>query len=206
MKVTALLCQRLSYKRLKIKVNKDPIDMKIKTTRRQFLQFSASAMAGLFISSPLVSLASTNGRRPLTFFHTHTGEYLEIRHTPGIKSISNQRKINEFLRDFRTETVHPIDPGLLDIVSAVQNRGRSHGVIEVISGYRSPATNRALQKKSRGVAQKSLHMEGRAIDIRIRDLSTRHLRDVAVYLGAGGVGYYSKSDFVHLDTGEPRTW
>ena len=181
--------------------------MKIKTTRREFLKVSASAMAGLFISAPLISRASTNGgRHLLTFFHTHTGEYLEISHTPGIRSRSNQRKINEFLRDFRTETVHPIDPGLLDIISSVQKRGRSHGVIEVISGYRSPQTNRALRKKSRGVAQKSLHMEGRAIDIRIRDLSTRHLRNVAVCLGAGGVGYYSKSNFVHLDTGECRTW
>ena len=180
--------------------------MKIKTTRRQFLQFSASAMAGLFVSSPLLALASTRGQRSLTFFHTHTEEYLRIRHTPGIRSIGNQRKINKFLRDFRTETVHPIDPGLLDIICAVQSRGRSRGVVEVISGYRSPKTNRALRKKSRGVAQKSLHMEGRAIDIRIRDLSTRHLRDVAVYLGAGGVGYYSKSDFVHLDTGDCRTW
>ena len=180
--------------------------MNAKITRRQFFQFSASAMASLFISAPLVSLASSKVHRPLTFFHTHTGEYLDIRHKLGMRSSGNQRKINEFLRDFRTETVHPIDPGLLDIICAVQNRGRSHGVIEVISGYRSPKTNRALRKRSRGVAQKSLHMEGRAIDIRIRDLSTRHLRDVAIYLGAGGVGYYSKSDFVHLDTGDCRTW
>jgi len=97
--------------------------MKIKTTRRQFLQFSASAMAGLFVNSPLLALASTGGQRSLTFFHTHTEEYLKIRHTPRLKSIANQRKINKFLRDFRTETVHPIDPGLLDIICAVQSRG-----------------------------------------------------------------------------------
>ncbi|SMC69043.1 Uncharacterized conserved protein YcbK, DUF882 family [Desulfocicer vacuolatum DSM 3385] len=180
--------------------------MKIKTTRRQFLRFSATAMAGFFISSPLAAMATTHRQRSLTFFHTHTEEYLKIRHAPGVRSIANQRKINKFLRDFRTETVHPIDPGLLDIICAVQNRASSNGVIEVISAYRSPQTNRALRKKSRGVAKKSLHMEGRAIDIRIRDLSTRHLRDVAAYLGAGGVGYYSKSDFVHLDTGDRRTW
>ncbi|GAB6144103.1 DUF882 domain-containing protein [Desulfocicer niacini] len=180
--------------------------MNIKTTRRQFLKASAGAAAGLFLGSPLVSLASTGGRRTMTFFHTHTGEYLDIRHTPGIRSASNQRKINDFLRDFRTNTIHPIDPGLLDIIAAVQNRGNSRGIIEVVSGYRSPKTNRNLRKKSWGVAKKSLHMEGRAIDIRIQDFSTRHLRDVAVHLGAGGVGYYPKSDFVHLDTGDCRSW
>ena len=180
--------------------------MNSKTTRRQFLKVSAQAAAALFISSPLVSVASTRNRHPLTFFHTHTGEYLDIDHIPGIRSAANQRKINEFLRDFRTGTIHSIDPGLLDIITAVQNRSKSHGIIEVISGYRSPKTNRELRKKSRAVAKKSLHMEGRAIDIRIRDLSTRHLRDVAVCLGAGGVGYYPRSDFVHLDTGDYRTW
>ena len=180
--------------------------MNFNTTRRQFLRLSASAAAGLFISSPLISFASTGGRRTLTFFHTHTGEQLEICHSPGVHCRANQRKLNEFLRDFRTERVHPIDLGLLDIICAVQERGKSKGIIEVVSGYRSPETNRYLRSISSGVAKKSLHMEGRAIDIRIRDFSTRHLRDVAVHLGAGGVGYYPKSNFVHLDTGDRRTW
>lgn len=163
-------------------------------------------MAGICFTSPLAAFATTGSAQTLTFFHTHTGDQLQINHVTGIISAENQIKINTFLRDFRTGAVHPIDSGLLDIISAVKTHTHSNGIIEVISGYRSAETNQVLQKNSSGVAKKSLHMKGQAIDIRIRDLSTRNLRDVAANLRSGGVGYYAKSDFVHLDTGRSRSW
>lgn len=163
-------------------------------------------MAGMCFTSPLSAFAIREPVQTLTFFHTHTGEQLQINHMPGILSVANQTKINTFLRDFRTGAIHPIDSGLLDIISAVKTRTQNDGIIEVISGYRSAETNQALQTQSSGVAKKSLHMQGQAIDIRIRNLSTCNLRDVAANLRSGGVGYYANSDFVHLDTGRSRTW
>lgn len=175
-------------------------------TRRTFLKRSSLLVAGMCISSPLAAFATTEPMQTLTFFHTHTGEQLQLNHVPGIISAENQIKINTFLRDFRTGAVHPIDSGLLDILSAVKTRTQNDGIIEVISGYRSAETNQALQNQSSGVAKKSLHMQGQAIDVRIRNLATCNLRDVAANLRSGGVGYYAKSDFVHLDTGRSRTW
>lgn len=174
--------------------------------RRTFLKRSSLLVAGICISSPLAALATTEPAQTLTFFHTHTGEQLQINHVPGMVSVENQIKINTFLRDFRTGVVHPIDSGLLDILSAVKTRTQNDGIIEVISGFRSAETNRALQSQSNGVAKKSLHMQGQAIDVRIRNLATCNLRDVAANLRSGGVGYYATSDFVHLDTGRSRTW
>lgn len=174
--------------------------------RRTFLKRSGLIVAGMSLISPLAAFASRQPIQSLTFYHTHTGEHLQIDHVPGMVSVENQIKINTFLRDFRTGDVHQIDAGLLDIISAVKTRTRNDGIIEVISGYRSAETNQSLQSQSRGVAKKSLHMQGQAIDIRIRNLSTCNLRDVAANLRSGGVGYYAKSDFVHLDTGRSRTW
>ena len=100
----------------------------------------------------------------------------------------------------------PIDPALLDIICEIQSETGCCGTIEIISGYRSPQTNAMLRGRSRGVASKSLHLEGRAVDIRITDLPTHKLRDTAIALQRGGVGYYARNDFVHIDTGRVRTW
>lgn len=175
-------------------------------TRRRFCTAAAQAAAGLLISPSLIYCATEQKKYPLSFFHTHTEECLEILHTPGQCCSEVQRKINTFLRDFRTGEVHPIDPGLLDMISKIQSNTGSRGTIEVISGYRSPQTNNFLHSKSSGVASHSLHLEGRAVDIRITDLPTRQLRESAIALRTGGVGYYAASDFVHLDTGRIRTW
>lgn len=181
-------------------------------TRRRFLAASAQAAAGLLVFSPLNCWGRTHKRKhtqkkfPLTFFHTHTEESLTIVHTPGRCSRSVQKKIKAFLRDFRTGDTHYIDPALLDVLCRVQLAARSRGTIEIISGYRSPQTNRELRLASAGVAKKSLHMKGRAVDIRITDLPTATIRDTAAALRTGGVGYYAASDFVHLDTGDFRTW
>ncbi|RJP84562.1 MAG: DUF882 domain-containing protein [Desulfobacteraceae bacterium] len=175
-------------------------------SRRRFLITAAQAAAGLLVCPPLTGWAREPGKVPLTFFHTHTEECLRILHTPGRCSNSIQKKIKTFLRDFRTGDVHPIDPKLLDLLCKIQSVTGSRGTIEIISGYRSPQTNNRLRHNSSGVASKSLHMKGQAVDIRITDLPTWKLRNTAADLRAGGVGYYAKSDFVHLDTGRFRIW
>ena len=177
-----------------------------KISRRRFTIAAAQALTGLLISPSFIYCANRPKRFPLSFFHTHTEECLEIVHTPGQCSEAVQLKLATFLRDFRTEEVHPIDPELLDILCEIQSGCGSSGTIEIISGFRSPETNAMLGKKSSGVASKSLHMTGRAVDVRIRDLSTRNLCTAATQLQRGGVGYYAKSDFVHIDTGRVRTW
>jgi uncharacterized protein YcbK (DUF882 family) len=114
--------------------------------------------------------------------------------------------LNRFLRDHRTGDIHPIDPGLLDILADLHAAVGASGAFHVISGYRSPRTNAALRERSRGVAAGSLHVEGRAIDVRLDGVDCSVLRDAAISLRRGGVGYYAASDFVHLDTGRVRTW
>lgn len=115
-------------------------------------------------------------------------------------------RVNHFLRDFRTDEVHAIDPGVLDTLFAVRSRVGRDDPFHVISGYRSPETNAYLRRHSSGVAKHSLHMEGRAIDVRLPGIPTAKLRDIALTMQRGGVGYYPASDFVHLDTGRVRFW
>ena len=182
------------------------MNVKPNISRRRFLVTSAQAVTGLLICPPLTCWAREPKEFPLSFFHTHTEECLEILHTPGHCSNAVQKKIKTFLRDSRTGDVHPIDPKLLDIICKIQTDTGSRGTIEIISGYRSPQTNNLLGHKSSSVAKKSLHMKGRAVDIRITDLPTRQLHKTATALRTGGVSYYAKSDFVHLDTGRFRTW
>lgn len=176
-----------------------------KLTRRCFIQKSLQLTAGIVLASPLESMAKL-AKQPMSFYHTHTGERLTIHYSCAGCSPATWNKLNRFLRDFRTDTVHPIDPALLDILYQVQQKSDSRGVIEIISGFRSAETNKRLRLNSTGVAKKSLHMKGQALDIRLTHLDTKDLRDVAVSLRKGGVGYYAKSDFVHIDTGRFRTW
>lgn len=144
--------------------------------------------------------------RTVSFYHTHTGERLTATYyerggyVPGAL-----QAVNWLLRDFRTETVHVIDPRLLDQLYALNAccGGRS---FEVISGYRSPQTNAMLHRTSSGVATHSLHIEGRAIDVRLEGCDTERLHRAALAMARGGVGFYPRSDFVHLDTGRFRTW
>lgn len=191
------------------------MNMEEKTTvplsRRAFLGRAFAAGAGLaLLSAPDIARAARlTHKRVLSFYHTHTDEELRVAYTVGrIYNPVSLTRINQFLGDFRTGEVHVIDPRLLDILWALQARSGRPGVFSVISGYRSPQTNAYLRgrRKNSGVATKSLHMEGRAIDVRFSELPTDELRDCAIDLEAGGVGFYGKSDFVHLDTGEFRTW
>jgi len=144
--------------------------------------------------------------RWLTFYHTHTDERLAITYyADGDYLRDALTQIDVFLRDFRTGESHAIDQSLLDTLFSLCHQ-LDGGVFEVISGYRSPATNARLAASSVGVSASSLHMQGRAVDVRLNGVDTRLLRTAALELRAGGVGYYPESDFVHLDTGRPRGW
>lgn len=152
-------------------------------------------------------IASAPGPRELSFLHTHTGERLSVEYFQNGTYLPDALDVvNHFLRDFRTGDVHQIDPALLDLLHALKASTGSGRPFEVISGYRSPATNAALRQRSEGVAAGSLHMIGRAIDIRLADVRLDALQQSALSLAAGGVGYYPASDFVHVDTGRVRRW
>ena len=177
---------------------------KQRLTRRAFLALLGNASAAAVLSGSLPVYAGTDSGNYLSFYHLHTRETLKVN--LDRQSTRTQRKLNRFLRDFRTGEIHSIDPNLLVILQNIQKLSGSTGIYEVISGYRSVSTNEMLRKGSSGIAKKSLHIAGRAIDIRLTDLKTRDLRDMACSLKKGGVGYYPKSDFVHIDTGRVRAW
>lgn len=173
--------------------------------RRRFLRLIAT-------SAPLVALPSMASAvamepRVLRFAHLHTAEKLEVAYTDGGRYLPDALSaVNHLLRDFRTGDVHDIDPRLLDLLHALNSTTASRRPFEIISGYRSPRTNAMLRGHSDGVAAGSLHMQGQAIDIRLGDVPLRALRDAALDLGRGGVGYYPSSNFVHVDTGRIRRW
>lgn len=145
--------------------------------------------------------------RRLAFYHTHTGETLDIVYSEqGAYLPDALAEIHHLFRDFRTGDTHPVDPALLDVLHDVQNTTGGSGRFEIISAYRSPATNRMLASQSHGVADHSLHLKGRAIDVRLPGVRTVDLRRAGLRLAGGGVGYYPESDFVHLDTGRVRSW
>jgi uncharacterized protein YcbK (DUF882 family) len=145
--------------------------------------------------------------RTLTFDHLHTGERLSVAYAEGGAYLSDAlAQVDRVLRDHYSDEVHPIDPALLDLLHEVQRRTGSRAPLQVISGYRSPQTNARLRAQGRGVGTRSLHMRGEAIDIRLADVPSAAIRDVALAMQRGGVGYYAGSDFVHLDVGRVRRW
>jgi len=178
--------------------------------RRDF--FAAGLGAGLALATgPVLAKSSSRGAttpRTLSMHHLHTDERLTLTYRVGDHyQRSALHRLNHFLRDFRTGDSVAIDPHLFDLLHDIKTRlGHEDGVFEIISGYRSPKTNAMLRRTSTGVAQRSLHMSGQAIDIRLTEMPTRRIRDAALQLGRGGVGFYSRSDFVHVDTGRVRRW
>lgn len=137
----------------------------------------------------------------------HTGEKLEAVYWENGDYVPDAvQALNKVLRDYRNDQVHPMDPGLYDILSQIQSRTGSRQPFQVISGYRSPATNKMLSDRSGEVAKHSLHMEGKAMDIYLEDVALEHVRAAALDLGRGGVGYYPQSRFVHVDVGRVRQW
>jgi len=145
--------------------------------------------------------------RTLTFFHTHTEKWLTVTFAVDGEFVDSAlTEVNDFLADFRTGDSTEMDPELLHVLYDLQKAVGSDGAYEVISAYRSPATNEMLRKRGSGVARNSQHLQGKAIDVRLRDVDTAVLRDAAIALKRGGVGYYRGSDFVHVDTGRVRRW
>lgn len=138
----------------------------------------------------------------------HTGERVDVTYfEDGALVPGALAELERFLRDFRTGEVHAIDPGVLDIAWGLSHAAqRPLGPIEIVSGYRSLATNEALRRKGGGVASHSLHLVGKALDLRLPGLPTARLRDLALGLRRGGVGFYAGPDFVHVDTGPVRRW
>lgn len=185
--------------------------MKISTppTRRRFLGQGARWLvtgAALPLAAP--ALAALPGARSLSFAHTHTSEHIALTYaldedfvTPALSSL------NHFLRDHYSGEVGQIDPQLFHLLHHVRRELGVQTPFQVISGYRSPKTNETLRTtRGGGVAKRSLHMDGKAIDIRLVGVDTARVRDAALALGAGGVGYYPDSDFLHIDTGPVRSW
>ncbi len=174
-------------------------------SRRSF--FTVCAAAVPIVAAPRRLLADASAGRALRFTHTHTGERLAVEYFSRGEYLTDAlAEVNHFLRDFRTGDVHAIDAELLDLLHALTQRTGTNTPLQVISGYRSPATNEMLRHRSEGVAAGSLHMRGQAIDIRLADVPLAMLRERALEMRRGGVGYYPASDFVHVDTGRVRTW
>lgn len=175
-------------------------------TRREFLRAGGVAALGLLLGRGVANAAQA-ATRALPFYNIHTGEALSIEYfADGSYQSDGLRAANHVLRDHRTDTVHAIDPGLLDIAWALRRELGSREWIHVVSGYRSPETNEMLRRHRHGVAEASYHLSGRALDFFLPDREIRDLRLAALGLGAGGVGFYPRTGFVHVDTGPIRTW
>ncbi|MDH4256326.1 MAG: DUF882 domain-containing protein [Gammaproteobacteria bacterium] len=168
----------------------------------------ASTLALAAILAPAGGTIASDARK-LSFYHTHTGKSLEVVYAENGEYLPGAlQQINNFLSDFRTGDIVRIDPGLLDLIWDVREGLDGDATYEVISAYRSPQTNEMLRGRSSasGVAKNSQHTHGKAIDVRLEGVDTRSLRDQALALRRGGVGYYQSSDFVHMDTGRVRSW
>jgi uncharacterized protein YcbK (DUF882 family) len=173
--------------------------------RRRFLAASFGAVA--LSTAGRFAVAAPRPRHCLKFYHVHTAEKLTVTYREHGELVpAALTEINNYLRDFRTDQSHDIDVALLDTLYDLFVAFEERGNFEVISGYRSPRTNAALRHATTGVAENSLHIEGRAVDVRLTSAKTAALRDAAIGLARGGVGYYSESNFVHVDTGRVRTW
>jgi uncharacterized protein YcbK (DUF882 family) len=148
-----------------------------------------------------------SSERALSFYNTHTGESMKSvywSHGEYIPTALNG--INNILRDHRTGDVKKIDTDLLNILFALQKRLGSSNPFHIISGYRSPKTNSLLRTKSKGVVKNSLHLYGKAVDIRLPGYDLKALQRTAIELKGGGVGYYSRLNFIHVDVGRVRNW
>lgn len=176
--------------------------------RRSFLLGGIGGVATLAALRAKALPTPAPASQHLSFYHIHTGEKLRVVYREQGELVAGAlAEIDQVLRDFRTGEVMPIDVALLDRLYTLDSLfGPPHGHFEVICGYRSAKTNEALRHVTSGVAKDSLHISGRAIDVRHTATSTVKLRDAAIALQRGGVGYYHDSNFVHLDTGKLRTW
>ena len=188
-----------------------PNDQK-RFNRRSFLGYGAAATAAALVPGRAQAATAVSKRpeRVLSFFHTHTGERLKIAYCcDGVYQPEALTQLNHLLRDFRVDLEKPIDPKLFDLLHELNGTLETDQPYHIISGYRSPETNSMLRERGgshTGVATQSLHMVGKAMDIRVPGVKLDHLRTAAASLKLGGVGFYPSSNFVHVDTGRVRYW
>lgn len=179
--------------------------------RLMFASGASLALARMALADQAGVLAAEEApveERYLEFFNTHTNETVKMVYKRGAEF--DQAALEAFkkiLRDRRNGEAHDMDVRLYDQLFDLARAAKVEPHYEIISGYRSPESNDKMSSRpGSGVAKKSLHMQGRAIDVRLRNCPTSKLRDLALEAKQGGVGYYERSDFVHLDTGNFRTW
>ncbi len=178
--------------------------------RRNFMKLGLVGVLGAtlpFATTKAVFASNNSEAWKIAFRNVHTGESFSGVYRVGDKYLPEAfERMNYVLRDFRTAEVFPMDPHIIDMLSIIHRKVDINSPYEILSGYRSPKTNSMLGGKKRGVAKNSFHMYGQAIDIRIPSYSTRKIHNVAKSIKAGGVGYYPRSNFVHIDTGTVRSW
>ena len=172
---------------------------------------AAFAALVLLVIVPAGATISTPPPEPgyrLRFYHTHTGERLDLVYRKGDHYLPEALdRLNRYLRDHRTGDVHTYEPAVFDLLHELMAKvGKSGSEIDVICGYRTPWSNEFLRRRSSAVAQHSLHLQAMAIDIRVPGVETARLRDAALALHRGGVGYYARSNFIHVDVGRVRRW
>ena len=181
-----------------------------KFNRRDVLKFGLAGVISASVPTLLTSgeaYAANGGSWRVSFRHAHTGETFNGVYRVGDRYLPNAfERISYVMRDFRTQEVFPMDPHVIDILSTVQRRSGTRTMVDALSAYRSPKTNAMLRNSSTRVARNSYHMYGQAVDIRLKGFSSRGVRDIAKSLKIGGVGYYARSNFVHVDTGDVRSW
>ena len=180
-----------------------------RVSRRVFLAAGLLTTAASFLPCKAIAAVSKmfSTERALSFYNIHTGEKMKAIYWQQDAYVPQAlADINHILRDYSTEEVKEIDPGLLDLLFALHEKLESKVPFSSISGYRSPETNALLHSVSKGVVSNSMHIYGKAIDIRLPGLDLQTLRRAAADLRRGGVGYYPSSDFVHVDVGRVRYW
>ena len=189
------------------KSERENLDQKNLLERRNFLKIATIASAISFFPSIILGKTDVPYKKSLSLYNIHTGENINTTYWADGSYIPDAlSQMNHLLRDYRTGAATDMDTELFDLLYSIRTNLDSSKPFNIISGYRSPQTNAMLNSNSSGVAKKSLHMQGKAMDINLpgRDLS--ELKKIATNLRQGGVGYYPSSDFVHVDVGRVRYW
>jgi uncharacterized protein YcbK (DUF882 family) len=181
--------------------------LNINFQRRKVITSGIVALGASCFPSLSFAALNKNNPRELILNNLHTGEILQSQYFDGKNyQTSELNKLNHLCRDFRENEIIDMDKHLFDQITAIQKIIGSNAQVQVISGYRSPKTNQMLSAKSSAVAKKSNHMLGKAMDFRLEGVPLVEVRKAALSLKAGGVGYYPKSDFLHIDTAQFRSW
>lgn len=176
-------------------------------SRREVLRLAGGLAASALFGARGAAAASRTTTRTLSLYSVNTSEHLAVEYfADGGYQPDALKAVSRLLRDHLTDQVHAIDPVLLDQLFVLRSALGARDAFHVVCGYRSPETNALRRRQHRGVAGHSFHVTGRAVDVFLPDRDLRQVRTVALQLGSGGVGYYPRSGFVHLDTGPVRTW